>query len=272
MIKTKPATAAAIRKLTGMAIFRNNPDHDWERFGAEDPYYSVLNTEAYKKEYLTDALRAQVLETGETSTQTFLNFAQQLFNDMGLERALEFGCGVGRMSIALARRFQHICALDISPSMLIEAQANSQLLGVTNIEFALSDDNLSRAAGKFDFALSYLVFQHIPQKRGVQIIRQILGRLNPGGVAALHVTCYRTSSPLRQSIHIVRRNFLPLHYIANLMSGFRWNEPLMQCNLYRFERLLQIAGEQAIDQIAMQPILHGDHAGAMLYFHKRMSA
>ncbi len=272
MIKTKPATAAAIRKLTGMAIFRNNPDHDWERFGAEDPYYSVLNTEAYKKEYLTDALRAQVLETGETSTQTFLNFAQQHFNDMGMERALEFGCGVGRMSIALARRFQHICALDISPSMLIEAQANSQLLGVTNIEFALSDDNLSRAAGKFDFALSYLVFQHIPQKRGVQIIRQILGRLNPGGVAALHVTCYRTSSPLRQSIHIVRRNFLPLHYIANLMSGFRWNEPLMQCNLYRFERLLQIAGEQAIDQIAMQPILHGDHAGAMLYFHKRMSA
>ena len=251
-----------------MAIFRNDSDRDWERFGAEDPYYSILNTEAYRRHRLDDESIEEIFRSGESDIERILRFAEQRFGPLSRRSALDYGCGVGRQLIPLSGRFDAVTGVDVSPSMLREAEQHCRRPGAGNISLLLSDDQISRVESSFDFIISNLVLQHVPVRRGEEVIRQLLARLNPGGVAALHFTTERSSSRLRHLIHILRRNFLPVHYVANLASGMRWNEPLMQTNLYQVSRIESIARDAGISDMEMSPVQPGDHVGVMLYLHR----
>ena len=250
----------------GTFIFGNDPDRDWERFGAEDPYYAILNTEAYRRHRLDDASIDEIFRSGEACIEGFLRFAEQSFGPLPRRSALEFGCGVGRLLVPLSARFDSVTGIDVSPSMLREAEIHCAVQ--ENIRLLQADDGLSGVSAHFDFILSYLVLQHIPVRRGELVLRGILEHLNPGGVAALHFTLGRSSSRTRHALHILRRNCLPLHYVANLLSNMRWNEPLMQSNLYRLERIIGLAVDGGVGQMAMQPVQHDDHRGVMLYLRR----
>ncbi len=249
-------------------MFGNDPDKDWERFGAEDPYYSVLNTEAYRSHRLDDEKIEEIFRSGESCIEGFLHFAERHFGPIPRHSALEYGCGVGRLLVPLSGRFVKVTGVDVSPSMLREAGQQCVRTGSDNVSLLLSDDELSQVETSFDFIVSHLVLQHIPVRRGEAVIRQLLSRLNLGGVAALHFTFGRSSSRWRHMIHVLRRNFLPLHYAGNIASGMRWNEPLMQSNLYRLEKVIRIATAEGIGEMAMYPMQYGDHVGVMLYLHR----
>ena len=252
----------------GTAIFGNDPDRDWERFGAEDPYYSILNTEAYRRHLLDDATIEEIFRSGESCVEGFLHFAERHFGPNPRHSALDYGCGVGRLLVSLSGRFDTVTGVDVSPSMLSEAEQHCARTGSGNVSLMLSDDELSRVETSFDFIVSYLVLQHVPVRRGEIIIRQLLKRLNLGGVAALHFTVGRSSSQWRHMIHVLRRNIVPLHYVANIASDMHWNEPLMQTNLYSIEKIMRIATAEGIGEMAMYPMQHGDHVGVMLYLHR----
>jgi ubiquinone/menaquinone biosynthesis C-methylase UbiE len=83
-------------------------------------------------------------------------------------RVLEIGCGAGRMTQSLGQIFGSVDAVDISSEMI--AQARSALSGRGNIQFHVNNGvDLSMFAGdSFDFALSAIVFQHIPRKAIVE--------------------------------------------------------------------------------------------------------
>lgn len=249
-------------------IFGNDPDRDWERYGAEDPYYAILNTEAYRRSRLDEAAMEEIFRSGENTVDTFLGQAERRFGPLARDRALEYGCGVGRLLIPLAREFDSVCGVDISPSMLGEAARQCHQRGAADVELALADDRLSRVEGTFDFAISFLVLQHIPVGRGERIVGGILQRLRPGGVAALHFTTHRSSPRWRHAVHVLRRNFLTLHCIANLVSGLRLDEPLMQTNLYRLERITDLARARGIDALETLPIQYGDLVGVMAFLRR----
>lgn len=249
-------------------IFTNDPDRDWERYGAEDPYYAILNTEAYRRDRLDDAAIEEIFRSGENCVEGFLAQAGRCFGWQHRGSALEFGCGVGRLLLPLARRFDSATGVDVSKSMLAEAERHRRLAGADNVHLEISDDGLTGLDACYDFILSYLVFQHLPVPRGEAVLRRLLDLLRPGGVAALHFTTRRTGSPLRQMVHVLRRNFLPLHRVANLVSGMRFDEPLMQTNLYSLPRLRHIVAAQGITEVEEVPVQHGDHVGVMLYLKR----
>jgi 2-polyprenyl-3-methyl-5-hydroxy-6-metoxy-1,4-benzoquinol methylase len=253
-------------------MFRNDPDRDWERFGAEAPYYSVINTERYRSEQLDDELIREVLETGESSSNTFLQFAQQRFGHFSRGRALEFGCGVGRLLLPLAREFEGVTGVDVSPAMLAEAERNCERAGAKNVQLVRSDDQLSQVEGAFDFVLSYLVFQHIPVRRGEAIMKRLLDLVAPGGVVAIHFTTSRTGTPWRQFVHVLRRNFPPLHYAGNIAAGMRWNEPMMQTNLYDGERVNAFAAEAGLGEFVELPVDFADHVGHVLFARRPVAS
>ncbi len=82
-----------------------------------------------------------------------------------MARALDFGCGVGRLVIPLSKIAESVTGVDVSESMLNEAISNCDNQNVNNANFIKADDNLSMLSGKYDFIHSYIVFQHIPTKR-----------------------------------------------------------------------------------------------------------
>lgn len=247
-------------------MLRNDPDRDWERFGAEDPYYSVLNTEAYRRDRLDADGLAGIFESGERDLRALLAGAELACGRIRRGRALDFGCGVGRLLRPLASEFEEAVGVDVSGSMLALAARHCP-----GARLCRSDDRLSAVNGEFDFVFSCLVFQHIPVERGERLMRELLRRLRPDGVAALHFTIARSSPAWRQWVHRLRCNFLPAHRLANLASGLRWDEPLMQTNLYSPARLRAIAREEGVEFRGSAPVQHADHLGETLFLRKARS-
>jgi SAM-dependent methyltransferase len=96
---------------------------------------------------------------------------------------VEVGCGPGRMTGALATRFDAVVALDVSPQMIARAREE---VTAPNVEFReVSGRRLDGVAdGTADAAVCYLVLQHLPARRLVQAYVSELARvLRPGGEA-----------------------------------------------------------------------------------------
>src|SRR5712692_880351 len=112
---------------------------------------------------------------------------ESLFGRLGADprkgTCVEVGCGFGRMTAALAERFDRVLALDVSPAMLDAARA---AVSAPNVEFlVISGERLDGVEnGAADTLVSYLVLQHLPSRRTILGQLAEFGRvLAPGGQA-----------------------------------------------------------------------------------------
>ena len=100
---------------------------------------------------------------------------------------VEVGCGPGRMTGALAERFDEVLALDVSPAMLERARAN---VPAGNVEFRpVSGERLEGVDdGVADALVCYLVLQHLPSRAVIEAyLREFARVLAPGGEAFVQV-------------------------------------------------------------------------------------
>jgi SAM-dependent methyltransferase len=174
-------------------------DARWERFAREDPLHYIDPT-------VSRGLSIeQFVASGEPLVATALDWAAPL---PGHQRALEIGCGVGRFTTALARRFDRVDAVDVSPTML----ALAGRLGIpANTRLHLgSGRNLSGLPdGVFDLAFSHLVFQHIADRSAItSYLGELARTLRPGGVAVLQFDT-RSPSALATALHALPDPLLP---------------------------------------------------------------
>src|SRR5262249_41033519 len=102
--------------------------------------------------------------------------------------ALDFGCGVGRLLVPIAKRSRSAVGIDVSDGMLQEAKSQCASIGLTNVRLIKSDDRLTHVTEKFDLINSYIVLQHVSPERGKVIARSLIERLNDGGIGVLHFT------------------------------------------------------------------------------------
>ena len=77
---------------------------EWEAFGRIDPYFGVLAQPQFRSTALDESSRAAFFELGEREVRETLATMRQLVGgEFPIERALDFGCGVGRLTIPLAK-------------------------------------------------------------------------------------------------------------------------------------------------------------------------
>lgn len=118
----------------------------------------------------------------------FLNFKGFNFNDLKKIRALDIGCGTGRLTRAMANYFNFVYGVDISQKMLKKARKDNSDL--TNVAFNISNGyDLSDFTNSFfDFVFSFIVFQHIPNKNIVNnYLKDIYRILNKDGLMKVQV-------------------------------------------------------------------------------------
>ena len=152
----------------------------WQTLGQDDPLWAVLS-HADKRGRRWDA--AEFLATGrvEIEAQLALLAADGLPAAHAL--ALDFGCGAGRLSRALAAHFGRVIGIDVSASMV--AAARELNAGIDNIEFR---ENASPrlqgiADASVDFLFSHITLQHIPPPLAAGYVDEFLRVLAPGGAA-----------------------------------------------------------------------------------------
>ena len=242
---------------------------EWERFGSSDPYYGVCNLEQNRGTVLSVQAAAAFWESGESEIGSIVAFIEERFARPFSPRfALEFGCGVGRLTIPLARRSARVLAVDISPAMIDRARTHVSAAGLANVAFALSDDDLSSVPAGFDFVLSYTVFQHIPPALGYAHLARILDRLAPGGFGALHFTFYRRASLLRKAVHAMRRRSRLANALVNLLQRRPAGAPMMPMFEYERATLLRLLRDAGCGEPYERATDHGGHIGAVLLFRK----
>jgi SAM-dependent methyltransferase len=98
-------------------------------------------------------------------------------------RALEIGCGPGRLVKPLSRHFGEIHGVDVSDEMI--RLARERLSDIRHAHFHATDGaTLPQFADEsFEFIYSYAVFQHIPSPDVVlEYMREVRRLLKPGGV------------------------------------------------------------------------------------------
>jgi 2-polyprenyl-3-methyl-5-hydroxy-6-metoxy-1,4-benzoquinol methylase len=100
-------------------MFNSNTDREWEIFGRDDPYFGVITHEIFRISNLTDANKEKFFLGGyEYVDHIFNKIRKQIDPNHTVKKALDFGCGVGRIVIPLAKLAEKVIGIDISDSML----------------------------------------------------------------------------------------------------------------------------------------------------------
>jgi ubiquinone/menaquinone biosynthesis C-methylase UbiE len=127
-------------------------------------------------------------------------------------RALEIGCGPGRLLRPMSRWFGEIHGVDVSDEMI--ARANEKLRDIphAHAHHASGSDLALFPANHFDFVYSYAVFQHIPSSDVVfSYLRETVRVLKPGGVARLHINGLPKTAKAYTTWEGVRINAAEIH-------------------------------------------------------------
>jgi SAM-dependent methyltransferase len=176
----------------------------WTRLGAERPHWSVLTHESYEPRNIADN-EDTFFESGRDAPALveafFCRNGQRL--DRGLT-CLEFGSGVARLTIHLARLFQRIIAVDVSRPHQDLAASYLAAHGASNVSL-VTVSRLEDLANlpPFHVLFSWLVFQHNPPPLSARMLRALLEQLQDGGYCLVQVATYLDGYEFRTERYLV---------------------------------------------------------------------
>lgn len=251
----------------------NNPSEDWEKFGKEDPYFGVIDLDRFHKTNLTPEAIAEFFDSGRKHIDYVVATIRSHMDPAYQPKlALDFGCGVGRCTIPIAHLCDRVTGVDVSPSMIEEGKSNAMSQSVRNIDWINSGD-LKSVSGAFDFIHSFIVFQHIPPIRGMDLLSRLIDLLAADGIASIQLLYYKDSSRLKQLMGRIRVSIPLVHNLANLYYGKPFAYPLMQKNVYDLNAVLNLLHRKGCGNCVVRfGETGGEHQEAMIFFKKRRDA
>jgi trans-aconitate methyltransferase len=222
-----------------------NTDRHWQLWGELDPYRAVC---------FPNGQDCTFWKSGEDHIQLILTAQARFYPQAPHNTAIDFGCGVGRLLRPLALYFSHVIGIDISAGMLAEARRNVPTAELT--------DHIPRQQASL--VHSYLVLQHIPPRRGIEIVRRLASCVEPQGVIAVQVPV--ETSHLSNSLAYRVKHALPAcRFAFNLLQGKRLREPLMQMNAYSFKEMFGALQGEGITDIVVVPMAESLITSVMVF-------
>jgi ubiquinone/menaquinone biosynthesis C-methylase UbiE len=157
----------------------------WEELGDQDPFWAV-SSHADKRGGRWNIV--EFMETGEAAIARYHQLITgHTSHTNAFSHVLDFGCGVGRLTYAWAKRARQVTGVDISASMLDVARKNTTEL--KNIHFILNQSNDLRVFKDetFDMVFSLACLQHIPPPIAAAYITEFARVCQRGGIIAFQL-------------------------------------------------------------------------------------
>ena len=239
-------------------------DENWEQLAREEPYYGVLTDATFLGAARSPEALRDFFSTGEADAVWLLDLAVRVGGtEFHPRSALDFGCGVGRLAIPMARRVAQVTGIDVAPTMIALAIRHRDAAGLENVQFRTFSEAQAREEA-FDFVYSLIVLQHIPPSDGYERIGWLLDRVTPGGIAALHVVISRPGGWLRRMGRQMRARFPIVHRAMQAIRGEQLRLPYMEMNVYDLGRVLDLYGRGGFGEPLLEPTNHGGIQGVVV--------
>jgi SAM-dependent methyltransferase len=156
-----------------------NPSAFWEQHARHDPLWAVLSDPSKRGRQWE---LSTFFETGRREISLLLQRIQDVGVVLHWQRALDFGCGVGRLTSALGRHFETAIGVDISPTMVQLAERLNRRPERVSYVLNARDDLQTFSSDHFDLVYTDIVLQHIRPDAVLTYLREFLRVLRPGGL------------------------------------------------------------------------------------------
>lgn len=184
---------------------------DWDELASADALWAVLSDPARKGGGWT---REAFLESGAETVASLLGRATAHGLPARRGAALDFGCGAGRLVWGLSPHFERVVGVDVSAEMARQARALVAERANIAIEVNHRPDLSLFADGTFDFVMTTLVLQHVPDTDlALRFVGELVRVTAPGGAAVIQApdrlpVVYRLQ-PFRRLYALLRRLGVP---------------------------------------------------------------
>jgi len=160
---------------------------NWDGLGKADPLWAILaRPERHGGRWR--GAEATFFATGRAEVDEVLADLDRLgLRPPRIDRALDFGCGIGRLTQALALHCAAVDGVDVAASMIDLARVHNPFPDRVRYHLNEAADLLLFDDNSFDFVLSIIVLQHIPNPLKHGYLADFIRVLKPGGVAAFTV-------------------------------------------------------------------------------------
>lgn len=162
----------------------NSHHRAWEDWGSVNPLYAILTDPQYRH----GGDQAEFLRTGERFAAEIVARCEELGLATSRQGALDFGCGVGRVTAPLSQRFADVTGLDVSESMIATARRLHAARTNCRFEVQRANDLRRYPDASFDLVLCFLVLQHLSsQDAMLRYLAEFARVLRPGGALVVQL-------------------------------------------------------------------------------------
>ena len=230
-------------------------DADWRELGQSQPYWGVLSHPDFRTENITPERIEAFYASGKDYIAEIVGRIEAATGVRPSGRALDFGCGVGRLAEAMTGYASEVVGLDISPGMLALARGRGGKAVYVD----------QAPAGPFDWINTFIVLQHIPPERGEAILQDLLSRLAMGGVISLQLTVWRDANRQWPQATGWRRLFG-----AQRLRRWARRLPVGQILMYDYDlsRVVRLLNQAGIEEMRLVSTNHDGHRGVIILGRK----
>jgi SAM-dependent methyltransferase len=177
--------------------------------------------------------------------------------------ALDFGCGVGRLTQAMARQFAFCVGIDISRRMIETAESLNQHEHCSYV--AAGGPHLPFDEGTFSFIYSNIVLQHVPHKFAIGYLQEFERVLKPGGILLFGVQDRFAAPDLSSRIERLRHI---LHLRSRVRSALGRSEGDMQMHCLSEPAVRSALQSMKVVDVQLTNTSAKDFNGRLAYLHK----
>ncbi len=162
----------------------NELKDNWNQWAEQDPMWAIC-TEYSKRGNKWN--EEEFFASGQEEIENLMLRVESVCNNLNRMHALDFGCGIGRLTQAFANHFEFCVGVDISEKM-VQLARDLNKYG-ERCEYVLNEcDNLSQFNDHtFDLVYCSRVLQHIPPPIALRYIGEFVRILKPSGLAVFQV-------------------------------------------------------------------------------------
>ena len=163
----------------------------WDSFAASDPLWAVL---AFPEMSGGRWALSEFMKSGEREIALLFHRLAELQLPVPRRSGLDFGCGVGRLTQALARRLDFVVGADLSPVMIDLARKLNQYADRAEYLCTAETGLETLPPRTFQLIYSNIVLQHVASDLSLRYLEEFFRLLEPEGLLVFQLPSHKSAA------------------------------------------------------------------------------